>query len=158
MPVYLCRWPNGDFSIVKAAHKDEAIEFLDEVGNAEGCPVTAIRDFMVHFILTDDGEFELETYGEITQEHIMRAYPLLSDAFSSVYGSGVSTEEGQKAIREAVNKERERVSPKRVKEPKTARGREIKAMMDVPTSKVNRIVEREAKEVLKKFKGKGNPN
>jgi hypothetical protein len=35
MPVFLCRWPNGDFSMVKANNKDQAIEFLDEIDNAE---------------------------------------------------------------------------------------------------------------------------
>ena len=42
MPLYLCRWPNGDCSVVWAANKGEAIELLDEVDNAEGCPLTAL--------------------------------------------------------------------------------------------------------------------
>jgi len=37
MPLYLCRWPNGDCSFVQAATKGEAIELLDEIANAEGC-------------------------------------------------------------------------------------------------------------------------
>ena len=79
---FLCRWPNGDFSVVKASNKDEAIELLDEIGNAEGSPVTPIKDnFMVHFVLTDDGDFELEGWGEETGELIMkRAYPVLDEA------------------------------------------------------------------------------
>ena len=51
MPLYMCRWPNGDCSVVWATNKGEAIEILDEVDNAEGCPLMALRDFMVHFRL-----------------------------------------------------------------------------------------------------------
>jgi hypothetical protein len=39
MPLYLCRTTNGDCSFVFAANKGEAIERLDEAGNAEGCPL-----------------------------------------------------------------------------------------------------------------------
>jgi hypothetical protein len=47
MALYLCRWTNGDCSFVFTARKGEAIELLDEIGNAEGwgsherheCPV-----------------------------------------------------------------------------------------------------------------------
>jgi hypothetical protein len=69
--VFLCRWQNGDFSVVKAGNKEEAIEFLDEVANAEGCSVTAIKDFMAHFRLRDDGESESERFGEATYSDIM---------------------------------------------------------------------------------------
>lgn len=37
MPLYLCRWPNGDCSVVWARNKQDAIAELDQVGNAEGC-------------------------------------------------------------------------------------------------------------------------
>jgi hypothetical protein len=80
--LFLCRWPNGDFSAVKACNKAEAIELLDEIGSAEGSPVTPINDdFMVHFVPTDDGDFELQEWGERTAELIMsRAYPVLLEA------------------------------------------------------------------------------
>lgn len=159
MPVFMCRWPNGDFSVVKAANKNEAIEFLDEVGNAEGCPVTPIKDFMVHFGLRDDGEFELQTYGEMTREHVMRlGYPALADVLRKVYGAGMVADDAQKEIRLAVDKERERVTPRKVKEPRTLLGRKIKAMMDAPTRKIDRILEEETTEALKRFKDKGKAN
>jgi hypothetical protein len=37
MPIYIWRWQNGDFSAVSASSKKDAIELLDEVGNAEVC-------------------------------------------------------------------------------------------------------------------------
>ncbi len=34
MPIYMCRWENGDISFVSAVSKDDAIGALDEVGAA----------------------------------------------------------------------------------------------------------------------------
>jgi len=48
MRVFMCRWENDDCSFVGAPSKDVATEYLDEIGNAEGSLLTAIRDFMVH--------------------------------------------------------------------------------------------------------------
>ncbi len=165
MPTFMCRWQNGDFSEVKAANKDETIEFLDEVGNAEACPVIAIKDFMVHFKLADDGDFVLETYGEMTYEHIMRlGYPVLDKAFldAPTDATGILTEEGHKTIRQAVDMERQRLWPREsVKpktEPKTLLGRRIQAASDAPSKMIDRIVEKVAKEKLGKFKGKGKTN
>jgi hypothetical protein len=53
MGLYLCRWENGDFSVVQAKSEDLAIEMLDDVANAEGLSLYAIDDFMVHFRLHD---------------------------------------------------------------------------------------------------------
>jgi hypothetical protein len=156
--LFLCRWPNGDFSVVKASSKDEAIELLDEIGNAEGSPVTPINDnFMVHFVLTDDGDFELQEWGEETAELIMkRAYPLLDEARMSSFDK--SDAERTEIIRCAVAKERERVVEKRVKTPKTLLGQNLKGMMDAPTRKIDRIVDDESAKRLKGFKGKGKVN
>jgi len=35
MSLFLCRWPNGDCSVVQARTKEDAISELDQVGNAE---------------------------------------------------------------------------------------------------------------------------
>jgi hypothetical protein len=156
--LFLCRWPNGDFSVVKASSKDEAIELLDEIGNAEGSPVTPINDnFMVHFVLTDDGDFELQGWGEETGELIMkRAYPVLDEARMSSLDK--SDTERTDIIRRAVVKERDRVVEKRVKTPKTLLGQNLKGMMDAPTRKIDRIVDEETAKRLKGFKGRGKAN
>jgi len=165
MPVFLCRWQNGDFSVVKAINKDQAIEFLDEVGNAEDCTVTPLKDFMVHFKLADDAEFVLESYGEMTFEHIMRlGYPLLDKAFldAPTDATGMLTEEGRKTIRQAVDSERERLWVQKSEhpntEPKTLLGRRVQAGMDAPTKMIDRIMEKVTKEKLSAFKGKGKTN
>jgi hypothetical protein len=51
MPLFICRWQNGDFSAVAAASMKAAIELLDEVGNAETCELFTMKNFTVHFRL-----------------------------------------------------------------------------------------------------------
>jgi hypothetical protein len=47
MPVFL--WPNGNFYVVKAANKNQAIEWHDEIGNAGGSLITALEGVHVGF-------------------------------------------------------------------------------------------------------------
>ena len=83
MPLFICRWQNGDFSAVSAASKTDAIELLDEVGNAEVCELFTVKNFMVHFRLkqeTDEVDdfvpVELEGFGEETVDILSeRVYP-----------------------------------------------------------------------------------
>src|SRR5467141_181218 len=104
MPIYMCRWENGDISFVSAMSKDGAIWALDEVGAATAGMLYAVNQFMVHLTLDDHGELELESLGEDT-EHFIRdvAYPI----FNKVQAEMVSvdaegTDEAQKLIAEAV--------------------------------------------------------
>ena len=69
MAIYLCRWPNGEFSIVNAKTKDDAIELLDEWGNAEQASLTRMPDCMFDFRLSDDGKIELANIAESTEDH-----------------------------------------------------------------------------------------
>jgi len=87
MPLYLCRWPNGDCSVVCAANKGEAVEILDEVDNAECCSVMALRDFMVHFRMSDEGEIQSEVFGEATEDALFQlAYPVDARASQKLSG------------------------------------------------------------------------
>ena len=47
MPLFLCRWSNGDCSVVWARNTEEAIVELDQVANAESCPITEVQTFQV---------------------------------------------------------------------------------------------------------------
>ena len=84
MPLFICRWQNGDFSAVSAATKTDAIALLDEVGNAEVCELFTVKNFMVHFSLkqeTDEVDdfvpVELEGFGEATEDVLCsRVYPV----------------------------------------------------------------------------------
>lgn len=84
MPLYICRWQNGDFSAVSAASKEEAIVLLDEMGDAELAELFPVKNFMVHFRLkkeADDKEelvpVEFEEFGENTMDMLCeRVYPI----------------------------------------------------------------------------------
>jgi len=162
MPLYLCRWPNGDCSVVWASTKGAAVELLDEIANAEGCPLTPIQDFMVNFRLTDEGRLQLEGFGEATEDAIFHtAYPILNEAMLNAPAheeTGDLTAGGIALVQEAVAQERKRVRPKKVKEPQTELGRKIKRETDMPTGLVDRQIRRQADETLRRFRGGGKLN
>jgi hypothetical protein len=153
MTVFLCRWPLGDFSIVDAPDRNEAIIQLDETGNAEGCTVVPIKGCLINFKLTDEGRFELEDFGELTDEQVWRYYSSLERAFEESEGSSIA--ERQEILRLAVQKERTRVKNRKTAKPRTLVGERMKAAVDKPTIEIDRIVEDLARKSLKGFKGKG---
>jgi len=92
MPVFLCRWPNGDFSAVSATSRQEALELLSEVGNAARCEVFVADNFMVHFHIKNEPDcfeemlpLKFGGFGEQTHrmlcEHI---YPTYCAAISEI--------------------------------------------------------------------------
>ena len=156
MALYLCRWENGDFSVVQASNKEHALEMLDEVANAEGLPLYAITDFMVHFRLTDDGIVELGEFGERFGNHVCeRVHPILGELDVSPYDAAP---EDIARIKAAVQLERDRLKAEPAPEPDTEPGKQVKAETDMPTSVINRHVHTAAREVLRKTKPKGKPN
>jgi hypothetical protein len=161
MPIYLCRWPNGEFSIVNAGTKAEAIELLDEWGNAERAFISRMTDCMLDFRLADDGQFELANIGESTRECVMEnCYPDLGKAIAATEWDeeGLDySEQGHKRIREAVELERTRLwdSQPTPREADTGIGREIQKQTDAPSVVVNRIVREAARKRLKSKEGEG---
>jgi hypothetical protein len=165
MAMYLCRWPNGEFSIVNATTKDDAIVLLDEWGNAEQASLKRMPDCMFDFRLRDDGEIELGDIGEATYDFIMETcYPELEKALSAAEsdesGSDVSAG-GQKQIRDAVERERTRLwdSQSPAKKAETELGRDIQKNTGAASVLVNRIVRQAATKRLqsKEVQGK-KPN
>ena len=157
MPLYVCRWGNGDFSVVQASNKDHALEMLDEIANAEGLPLHVTTDFMAHFRLTDDGTIELEGFGDDFEGHLAdHFYPKLSEAQIAVHG-GAGADESW--IRAAVEVERNRIKAKSPTAPDTEIGKKLKSQMDMSTVVVNQKVQAAAKEILRKTPPpKGKPN
>ena len=113
MPIYMCRWENGDISFVSATSKDDAIWALDEVGTATSGMLHAVNQFMVHVTLDDHGELELESLGEDTEDFIREvAYPILNKVqVEMISVEAEETNAGQKLIAEAVMQERVRLWP-----------------------------------------------
>jgi hypothetical protein len=165
MAIYLCRWPNGEFSIVNARTKDDAIVLLDEWGNAELATLTRLTDCMFDFRLGDDGRIELANIGESTEERIMEAcYPKLSDALATAERDETEqdfSEKGREQIREAVELERTRLwgSRPQGKDAETDLGRDIQKQTGAPSIVVNRIVRQVASKRLMSKEGEGKqPN
>jgi hypothetical protein len=162
MPLFLCRWPNGDCSAVLASDEQDALIQLDEVANAEGCPLVRVDDFQVHFHLTDDGELTLEGFGEVTEGDIWHTcYPVLDAVKGGVQmeqDGSTRTSQQSSRIREAVQQERERVSPQEVAEPETALARDIKEKLGAPTALVDEIVRQGGEETLRKLKPPRKPH
>ena len=152
MPVYVCRWPNGDCSVVQARTKQAAIIKLDEMDNAEGCPFIKLDECQIHFHLTDEGHLELESFGEETESGIWQfCYPVLDGVLPEKSSEDWSATE-REAVHQAVRQERDRVRPADVAEPETALGRGIKAKLGAPTALVDEIVRQEGTETLRKLK------
>ena len=165
MPLFLCRWPNGDCSAVLAQNEQAAIIKLDELANPEGCPLIPIQEFQVHFHLTDDGQLELETFGEETESEVWDfCYPVLEEVQMQVAeerdasGAGEFTQDQTERVRAAVRRERDRVTPMAVKEPETELGRNIKKQMGAPTVLVDQIVRQEGEDTLRKLKTPRKPH
>jgi hypothetical protein len=165
MAIYLCRWPNGDFSIVKAETKGDAIEMLDEWGNAEQAILTRMSECMFDFRLRDDGQIELANIGEATDDEIMETcYPVLDQALASAEWDETGSdylEKGRDQIRDAVASERTRLwdSQPPVKDAETELGRKIQKQTGAASVLVNRIVREAAKKRLKSKEGeRGKPN
>jgi hypothetical protein len=165
MAIYLCRWPNGEFSIVNAKTKSDAIELLDEWGNAEQAFLSRMPDCMFDFRLDDDGQIELADIGEATYEHILRTcYPELEKTLEAAEwgdtGKGYSANSRER-IREAVESERTRlwVGQLPAKEADTGLGREIQKQTGAPSVLVNRMVREAATKRLQSKEGEGKkPN
>src|SRR6185503_2854527 len=102
-----------------------------------------------------DGELQLEGWGEKTQDFISRTmYPRIYEAQQIVYAEqpqtnpGTLTPDQQARIRRAVQEERERVIYKEGSEPQTVLGKDIKQELDMPTSLVNKMVDKGTRERL----------
>src|SRR5215813_12987212 len=116
MPVFLCRWPNGDVSLVGARNKREALYYLDELANAEEADLFRLDRFLVDFKLQDDGSLVFNQLGEDTDAQIMqKAYPELDKTLLSDDLNGLQENDPkyQAMIRQAVEVERHRLSSRR---------------------------------------------
>ncbi len=152
MPVYVCRWPNGDCSLVQARSKQAAIIKLDELDNAEGCPFIKLDECQIHFRLTDEGQLELQSFGEETESGIWNfCYPVLDGVLTDKTPEHWSAAE-REAVRQAVRQERDRVTPADVPQPEMELGRDIKAQMGASTAVVDEIVRQGGEETLWKLK------
>ena len=160
MPVFLCRWPNGDVSIVAARNKDDAIVILDEFANADEADIYQLKEFLVDFRLANDGSLELSQFGGGTYDEIMKkAFPELDKTFMSdeLHGLNEHSQAYKSAIRTAVASERKRLwgKKKNLKEAKTELGKRLQKELGAAAVIVDRAIEKEeAERTLRNLKTK----
>jgi hypothetical protein len=118
MPVFMCRWANGDISFAAASSRLKAAMMLDELAAVDPKYLRTVPEFMVHFRLTDRGALELRNthysaispgFGEHCSNQIDAQYPAIQTLLDSELPKPGEDKAFDAAVREAVAKERERV-------------------------------------------------
>jgi|SRR5579872_3638781 len=134
MSVYLCRWPNGDVSLVSGNNRLAIDDVLDEVGNPDGAEMIRIKHpVAVHLRLKGDVSghetitecLEFENIDERSYWDLCSAYPLLSEAFRK---ENVTQDE----IAAALHLEKERVNPEPPDLPEDPIEAAIQLQMNMP--------------------------
>jgi len=164
--LYLCRWPNGEFSVVKADSRREAIIELDEWAGAEPAWIVPMDQCMIDFRLNDQAEIDLVQFGEDTTDFIWeQCYPALRALMSSddAVGSGVGEPKASagEIIKAAVEHERKRLwtAPHDGTPAKTELGRELQKRLGTVGIVADHYVEIAANEILRgKAWDKGKPS
>jgi len=164
--LYLCRWPNGEFSLIKADDRKDAVVQLDEWAGAEPAWLVPLETCMVDFHLNDRGEIELGEFGEETGEFIWeKCYPELEQVLSSEdvlkHRSGKRNREAANKIRRAVAHERSRLwhAQKEGTPAKTEIGRELQKRLGTVGPVADQYVEFAADQILRTKGGeRGKPN
>jgi hypothetical protein len=109
MPLYMVRWPNGNLSIVKGRDRDDAVVLLDEVGDANGCPMKTITDdqqFMVNFKLGDSGLLERESFGFTFNDVLLKwAYPIIDKSMDHDGVADEAVEAERRRVKQNVTKD-----------------------------------------------------
>jgi len=162
--VYVCRWPNGDFSLVTANTRREALVALDEWGGAHPTQLFPLDSCMVDFRLNDQGEIELEQFEEETERFVWETcYPELHTFLSSVLPEdcGEYPAEVKELIRQAVQHERTRLWGNQPECPqaKTEIGRTLQKRLRTVGPVADYYVEEMANRILESTDDKGGkPN
>lgn len=164
--LYLCRWPNGEFSVVQADSRREAIIELDEWAGAQPAWLVPMDQCMIDFRLNDQAEIHLVQFGEETTDFIWeQCYPALRALLSSddAVGSGVGELKASagEIIKAAVEHERKRLwtAPHDGTPAKTELGRELQKRLGTVGVVADRYVEIAASEILRGKAGdKGKPS
>jgi len=164
--MYLCRWPNGEFSLVKAETQRDALVRLDEWAGAHPSFLAPLDTCMVDFRLNDRGEIVLNEFGEETERVVWEhCYPgldrVLSNPKLALTGNRKHDREAKNQIRRAVRHERTRLWKTQPECPpaKTDAGRRFQDRMRTVGPVADYYIEQTAKEILESDAGEhGKPN
>ena len=161
----LCRWPNGEFSVVKADSKRDALVQLDEWAGAEPEWLVPLETFMADFRLDDEGMIEFNEFGEETNNFIREhCYPELEAVLAS---HAIELDPGQYSpankalVKAAVERERTRLwkSLPEGASAKTDLGKRIQKSMGTTGAVADHYVKLAAERILESDAGEdGKPN
>ena len=158
--VYVCRWPNGDASIVMAGSKREAIIALDEWDAADPSWLTPMDECLVDFRLNNRGEIELNQFGYETANFVWeKCYPVLDEVRTRHLGdrSRTATQEIKRAVKHERNRLRGNRPP--ALSATTEVGRELQRRLGAAGPVADHYVEQFATSLLKSSGGnKGKPS
>lgn len=158
--LYVCRWPNGDCSVVVAGSKREAIIALDEFDAADPSWLTPMDACLIDFRLNNRGEIEFAQFGWDTANFLWeKCYPAL-DKVRTRYVDDRSRR-AKDEIKRAVKHERNRLrgnGPPALSA-KTAVGRELQRRLGAAGPVADHYVEQFGSDLLKSSVGnKGRPS
>ncbi len=161
---YLCRWPNGDFSLVTASSRREALVELDEWDEAHPIQLVPLESCMVDFRLNDLGEIKVKQFGEETEHFIWETcFPDLHALLLRVMprDGGEYTTEAKELIRQAVQCERTRLWKNQPESPpaETELGRTLQKQLRTSGPVADHYVQEMAHNILASMDDKGGkPN
>jgi len=158
MAIFLCRWPNGSFSVVGAANKAEPAMELDEIGDTDGAEISQMPSCMLDFEIVPPGanrEIGFESlirfsgFGEQTRTFVLeKAYPRLNETLgTALEGEETDPVATRKLWAEAVEIEMNRVRHEPTMA-ETELGRRIQHQAGMSGVVANRIVRKTAKRIL----------
>jgi hypothetical protein len=157
---YICRWPNGDFSIVTASSKRDAIIALDEWDAASPEWLTPMDTCLIDFRLNRRGEIEFAQFGCETADFVWKTcYPVLDEVLTRRVGD--RSRGAIQETREAVKRERNRLrgNQKPRSSARTEFGRELQRRLGVAGPTADHYVEQFASRLLRSGAGKkGKPS
>lgn len=163
--MYLCRWPNREFSLVMASTRREALIELDEWAPGHPGQLFPMESCMLDFGLNEEGEIQFNEFGEDTEAFIWEtAYPVLDEVRYSealMGPDGQYTPEGKELIRKAVEQERARLWENQPKGPEaeTEAGKQLQKELGMAGPVADYHIQETARRILEsKPRKKGKPN
>jgi hypothetical protein len=167
MAIFLCRWPNGSFSIVGAANKAEALMELDEIGDTDGAEISRMPSCMLDFeIVPPDGNHEIgfesliqfAGFGEETRRFILeKAYPKLNEALgTALEANETDPVAARKLWAEAIEIEMHRVHHEPISAD-TEIGRRIQHLAGMSSVVANQIVRQGGRRLLESWETDSKP-
>jgi hypothetical protein len=144
-PPLICRWPNGDISLVAAESRTEADYVLDEIQNPDGAELLPLNHpIAIHFSLktaspgdsiTDALELDHPAFNEALEESIgTRAYPVLSEVLAKPRCT-------QKMIDAALDQEKQPIGEKKPELSEHPGAAHVQSTLEMPRSVAEALAE-----------------